>query len=116
MQRFLDFRNILNREQTLEQRDIDRLGRAPAPSAPGHQAGTVPKGIDVLTLAKVRQEFKGVPPEGFSAEEMGARIGASRSTARRYLEYMTTTKEVWADLIYGTVGRPERRYFPETGD
>jgi response regulator of citrate/malate metabolism len=50
---------------------------------------------------------------GFSAEEVGELIGASRSTARRYLEYMTTTGEVYADVVYGSVGRPERHYFAQ---
>ena len=41
---------------------------------------------------------------------MGSIIGASRSTARRYLEYLTSTEEVKTEVNYGSVGRPERRY------
>jgi CitB family two-component system response regulator CitT len=41
---------------------------------------------------------------------MGEKMGASRTTARRYLEYITSTGEVTAELEYGIVGRPERRY------
>jgi len=67
----------------------------------------------VLTLGKVQQVFQKNNPNGLSAEEAGERIGASRSTARRYLEYMITTGELRADLIYGSVGRPERRYFSQ---
>ncbi|MGB2130978.1 MAG: two-component system response regulator, partial [Marinobacterium sp.] len=45
-----------------------------------------------------------------SAEEVGTAIGASRTTARRYLEYLVSTRELEAGVNYGSVGRPERRY------
>lgn len=69
----------------------------------------MPKGIDPLTLQKVIDIMKTVE-DGISAEEMGEKMGASRTTARRYLEYITSTGEVTAELEYGIVGRPERRY------
>ncbi|MDC3423302.1 response regulator [Aquibacillus sp. 3ASR75-11] len=68
-----------------------------------------PKGIDPLTLKKV----KGIMYEvdaGITAEEMGTKIGASRTTARRYLEYLISIGEGTAELEYGIVGRPERKY------
>ena len=49
--------------------------------------------------------------DGITAEALGLEVGVSRSTARRYLEYLASEKLVYAELIYGTVGRPERRYF-----
>lgn len=113
--RFYNYRCLLDREETLEQRDIDALSSGTGPAGDA-VSDNVPKGIDVLTLAKVRHLFDSVPPDGFSAEEVGEGMGASRSTARRYLEYMTTTGELRADLIYGSVGRPERRYFPQKPD
>lgn len=68
------------------------------------------KGIDPLTLQKVRgillQNL-----EGISAEQMGEKMGASRTTARRYLEYLISTDECFAELDYGIVGRPERNYY-----
>ena len=116
MNRFVQYRRLLHqgttRGKTMEQKDIDELSQPLAPSGDALEE-QVPKGIDVLTLAKVRQSFDGVGADGFSAEDVGEKIGASRSTARRYLEYMTTTGELRADVIYGSVGRPERRYFPQ---
>lgn len=109
---FLNYHYLLQKEETLEQKDIDELGHI-LQKPVTVQADDVPKGIDVLTLKKVKQVFKKTGPDGFSAEEVGGKIGASRSTARRYLEYMITTEELRADLIYGSVGRPERRYFPQ---
>jgi len=94
----------------LEQRDIDRLLHAQIPLAADAGSMPVPKGIDPLTLNKVRQVFDEPQITDLSAEDVGKTIGASRSTARRYLEYLTTEGYLKADLIYGVVGRPERRY------
>lgn len=93
---------------TLEQKDVDRLLHAQIPT----EADSVvaPKGIDPLTLTKVRHVFADPQPADLSAEEVGRAIGTSRSTARRYLEYLITEGYLKADLIYGVVGRPERRY------
>ncbi|PSW16396.1 two-component system response regulator [Photobacterium rosenbergii] len=69
----------------------------------------LPKGIDGLTLDKIRAVFS-APSTLLNAEEVGQQIGASRTTARRYLEYMVSTDELSAEVSYGSVGRPERRY------
>ncbi|MFC0014002.1 MULTISPECIES: response regulator [Allobacillus] len=68
-----------------------------------------PKGIDPLSLQKVNKILK--EEKGITAEEMGKRMGASRTTARRYLEYLISIGECYAELEYGIVGRPERRYY-----
>lgn len=70
-----------------------------------------PKGIDPSTMVKIREQLEHTAA-GFTAEEMGAACGMSRSTARRYLEYLVSEKLARAELLYGTIGRPERRYFP----
>ena len=104
----------LSGRDKLEQRDIDQLIHAHTGTPDAleeHQQ--VPKGIDLITLRKIRQVFSTYTSAGYSAEEVGDLIGASRSTARRYLEYMTTTGEVYADVVYGSVGRPERHYFAQ---
>ena len=62
-----------------------------------------------MTLDKIRCLFKQETGQ-LTADEAGEKIGASRTTARRYLEYLITTGELVADLSYGTVGRPERSY------
>ena len=69
----------------------------------------LPKGIDGVTLEKVRQLF--INEKQLTADQAGELIGASRTTARRYLEYLISSGELSADLSYGNVGRPERTYF-----
>ena len=67
-----------------------------------------PKGIDEITLNKVKDALK-QSQRAMTAEEMGKKIGVSRTTARRYLEYLISTNVVRAELEYG-IGRPERKY------
>ena len=68
----------------------------------------LPKGIDSVTLDKVRELF--IEHADITADNAGGLIGASRTTARRYLEHLISSGELVADLNYGTVGRPERTY------
>ncbi|WP_152656952.1 response regulator [Oceanobacillus sp. CFH 90083] len=67
-----------------------------------------PKGIDELTLKKVKDVLQ-KSSEGMTAEKVGKKLGVSRTTARRYLEYLISVEYVRAELEYG-VGRPERKY------
>jgi len=111
LERFSEYRQQLHGRSPLDQGDIDRLLHPYKESKPGEPA--LPKGIDPLTLKKIRAVFAEPHAEGFSAEEVGEKVGASRTTARRYLEYLTATGHLTAELIYGAVGRPERKYFAE---
>lgn len=45
-----------------------------------------------------------------AAEEIGEQMGASRTTDSRYLEDLVSIGEGQADLEYGIVGRPVRKY------
>jgi two-component system, CitB family, response regulator len=69
----------------------------------------LPKGIDRITLEKVISILT-KDNIGYTAEDLGQLIGASRTTARRYLEYLVSEEKVSADITYGGVGRPERIY------
>ncbi|MER3126581.1 response regulator [Bacillus pumilus] len=71
----------------------------------------LPTGINSLTLDKVKT-LMASENSGVTAEEIGEKMGASRTTARRYVEYLVTTGECRAELAYGIIGRPERKYYP----
>ncbi|WP_120512363.1 response regulator [Photobacterium salinisoli] len=100
--------------QSLVQSDVDGLlqpapADQPAPQASAPGTSRLPKGIDGLTLDKIRSVFTD-PNINLNAEQVGQEIGASRTTARRYLEYLVSTDELSAEVSYGSVGRPERKY------
>ena len=70
----------------------------------------LPKGVDQLTLQKILKAFRANIGTAFTAQQMGDLVGVSRSTARRYLEYLLEAEQVSADQSYGSIGRPERCY------
>jgi two-component system CitB family response regulator len=76
----------------------------------GYKDAYLPKGIDKLTLDKIASFIQQQGAMEVTAEELGQRVGVSRSTSRRYLEYLVAKGELVADISYGTVGRPERVY------
>ncbi|MDT8419071.1 MAG: response regulator [Desulfuromonadales bacterium] len=108
LQKYYDYFSRLQSGGALNQKDVDRLLHAQRASE--SCSGAIPKGIDALTLTKVRKVFDDTQLTDLNAEEVGNRVGISRSTARRYLEFLATEGFLRADLIYGVVGRPERRY------
>ncbi|MGY0691923.1 HTH domain-containing protein [Virgibacillus sp. FSP13] len=102
---------FLASKEVMEQEDIDSVTRIndvarSNPTSNSH----LPKGIDSITLNDIRQLLKSNRQNGITAVELGKQVGTSRSTARRYLEYLVSIKEARPTLKYGNVGRPERQY------
>lgn len=114
--RYLEQKELFAEKDEMEQRDIDKLlGFVQNHSDVSIQPeGSFPKGIDPLTLIKMLDFLISAPASGVTAMEAGNAVGVSRSTSRRYLEYLVSTGEAKAKLNYGEIGRPERRYIPWT--
>lgn len=101
---------LSQKQQFINRVDIDQsMADAMLNSTSLATISRLPKGIDGVTLEKVRQLFTN--KNQLTADQAGELIGASRTTARRYLEYLISSGELSADLSYGSVGRPERTYF-----
>jgi two-component system, CitB family, response regulator CitT len=101
-------KRILASTDVVDQAMLDSIFRMPSTETTSDVS--LPKGINELTLSNVLEIVKSLP-EGTTAEEMGERLGASRTTARRYMEHLISTGKMKAELEYGIVGRPERKYF-----
>ncbi|WP_332696892.1 response regulator [Halalkalibacter lacteus] len=110
LERYRHQKSMLASRDEMEQEEIDRLTGTKTLEGDEGSTGDLPKGIDRITLDKIKQIMKENRDNGLTAVQVGKEIGASRSTARRYLEYMVSVKEVKAEQKYGDVGRPERRY------
>ncbi|WP_203835919.1 response regulator [Winogradskya humida] len=79
----------------------------------GSPHDSLPKGLDEHTLDLVLGVLRDLAaPAGLSAAEVAARIGASRVTARRYLEHLADAGRVIRNPRYGSPGRPEVEYRP----
>lgn len=74
------------------------------------QLNDLPTGINSITLQKIKNALRAAQ-KGMTAEELGEKMGASRTTARRYAEFLVSQEEALAELEYGIIGRPERKYY-----
>ena len=111
--RFKVQKKLLREREELDQQEIDRLtGAQAAVSQEKDNEGKLPKGIDQITLNKIKIVLQQSSDLGLNALDAGNKVGVSRSTARRYLEYLVSINEAAAQLKYGDIGRPERKYIP----
>ncbi|WP_375754062.1 response regulator [Vibrio sp. HN007] len=111
LETYLGKREKLSHTTDIDQAMVDKFLSTESASSETSSLPTktvLPKGIDAVTLDKIRALFNS--QDDFTADVAGEAIGASRTTARRYLEFLITNGELEADLSYGTVGRPERSY------
>ncbi|MCH8531249.1 MAG: response regulator [Saccharospirillum sp.] len=108
LKRFKQERTLLQSQSELSQQELDAALKRSA-SIAINDSPRLPKGIDKLTLDAVTEKLSQTPV-AITAMTLAEGMGASRSTARRYLEYLVAQGQVKAELVYGEVGRPERRY------
>jgi two-component system CitB family response regulator len=109
LRKFFEHRNKLKDITNLDQSNVDQIIH------PAQESGQIdermPKSINPLTLERIEDEVKKIDDDGVNAEVMGLQVGISRTTARRYLEFLVSRGTVKPSLVYGSVGRPERLYF-----
>jgi response regulator of citrate/malate metabolism len=104
---FLEYRERLGTGPVVAQDDVDGLLeslRAPA------EAGGLPKGVSRESLDAVCAALAGAGVAGRTAAEVADAVGASRVTARRYLEYLAETGLAERAARYGSAGRPQTEY------
>lgn len=106
---YASYKKQMGSAGTLTQEEADRLFRKSAPAV-AMGGDDVPKGIDTVTLKSILTIFEEGSNSVMSATEMGNAVGVSRTTARKYLEYLISEGILTIHLDYGTKGRPERKY------
>ena len=104
-------RRQLHNSNLVNQDKVDTLFRTISHSNTANdvQMNSLPKGIDKHTLKMVRSKIQNVNGS-LNADELGQLVGISYSTMRRYLEYLVSCNEMEVEVLYGSVGRPERKY------
>lgn len=108
IEKYKENRRLFNSISEVDQEVVDHFFGQSAVKQ--QQRIDFPPGIDYLTLDKVSAVLK-KEDGGLTADKVGEKMGASRTTARRYLEYMVSIKKASVEQVYGVVGRPERHYF-----
>ncbi|MBB4825038.1 response regulator of citrate/malate metabolism [Sporosarcina luteola] len=108
---YVSFQELLQQSTLFNQQEVDRLFRMmPSEGQAEQTAGHLPKGIDPLTLQEILGFLASHLGEPIGATAISQSVGASRSTVRRYMEYLVATRQAEAIQHYGGVGRPLRQY------
>ncbi|MCF6411375.1 response regulator [Pseudalkalibacillus salsuginis] len=114
LERFKETINQYKKKKVMlqETADVDQslLDRVFGKGVKEPERSNLPPGIDAMTLKKVKKLLED-NKEGITSEKAGEILGASRTTARRYLEYLVGIEQATVEQVYGIVGRPERRYY-----
>lgn len=103
------YHSLTGRTRPWQQEDLDTLLSLKSRSPSWANNRAIPKGLQLKCLNDVETFLKS-NPDTYSAQEVGDNLGISRSTARRYLEFLTMTERVVVEYAYRRVGRPEKRY------
>jgi len=111
LKQYGEVKGQLNQNQLVNQENIDGLFRSNnrLKLVTSNPKVTHPKGIDKHTLKLVRSKIQNIE-KSLSADEFSQMVGISYSTMRRYLEYLVSLEEMEVEILYGSVGRPERKY------
>ncbi|MFA1819755.1 response regulator [Virgibacillus oceani] len=110
--RYQDYVKLIQYKRSFTQKDVDEIfgsssvdgGKEASP------AQRLPKGVDPLTLQEIINFLEDDAYEPMTSTKISKSLGMSRSTVRRYMEYLVTINKVDAALNYGNVGRPLRQY------
>jgi len=97
--------NLINKETVLKQDELDAslLNRGK------NFMGKMPKGLEKITLYNVWQEI--IKIDGtFTTEEISKKIGISRVSIRKYLEFLKSINVLHLELNRGCLGRPVYKY------
>ena len=105
LERYAAYRLQIGGDEASSQQEVDRV----LATLRGSDPSTLPKGMSPDSLDAVIMVLR-PSAESLSATEVAAMVGASRVTARRYLEYLADCALVYRRSRYGSAGRPEVEY------
>jgi CitB family two-component system response regulator MalR len=97
---------FMKNQDVLSQTELDRrILRKDQP------VGTeLPKGLDRNTLKIVWEAIQAVSGDNFTTEEMAKRVGISRVSMRKYLNFLRKLDMLNLEVTFGAIGRPVYKY------
>jgi response regulator of citrate/malate metabolism len=105
LERYAAYRHQHQGDVASGQHEVDRM----LATLRGNDASSLPKGMSLESLDAVVGVMRH-STQGLSAAQVAAAVGASRVTARRYLEHLADSAMVVRHSRYGGAGRPEVEY------
>ncbi len=113
LERFLQLVHQLRHVKVLDQQALDRLYNLPASDTPTAPAT---KGIEPNTLELVQRVFSEGGDRNWSVDDVVEKVGISKTTGRRYLEYCVEVGFIAVEMQYGNIGHPRRLYRKIAGE
>jgi two-component system response regulator DctR len=101
--------SLTGRTRPWQQEDLDSLIAMKSRDPNRADKRAIPKGLQLKCLNDVESHLR-ENEDSFSAQEVADALGLSRSTARRYLEFLAMSDRVVIEYAYRKIGRPEKRY------
>ena len=106
LEQYVRYREQMAASNTLGQSDVDAMLATLRPTL---SSADLPKGLTMTTLTRVSATVRDAE-HPMSASELAELIGASRVTARRYLEHLADSGLLERDTRFGRTGRPKVEY------
>lgn len=97
---------LLNTKDNISQQDLDRIFL----SISNNSGRSLQKGLNQLTLNRVSRFMDENAGKALTAEDIAGKLGLTKVTVRRYLDYLESIGYIIKDLEYGAVGRPLYKY------
>ena len=110
LESFIARQEVFNDSASFDQKMIDDLINVAGAGASKAESKELPKGIQEITLNRVREYMKVNSARELTNEEIADDIGVSRVTARRYMTYLLEQREINGRMNYDTGGRPSMLY------
>jgi two-component system, CitB family, response regulator MalR len=98
---FMKQQNILSQDQ-LDKKILNR--------DQVHLTVGLPKGLDRKTLEVIEARIRDSKGNTFTTEEMAGKVGISRVSMRKYLEFLNQSGILEVRISYGSIGRPVYQY------
>ena len=102
LEKFLSRQDAFHDLESFSQQHIDAI----LSSGSSKTIEQLPKGIQDQTLETVRNFLERNPDTEFTGEEIADKVGLSRVTVRRYMNFLLEKGEISGNMNYETGGRP----------
>lgn len=107
IEKYLSMKRVLHSEAQLSQVELDKI-LSPKPVQSTQQL--LEKGLQEQTLTMIQNYLCEHPDVYLSSNEIAGKVGLSRITVRRYMNYLLENHEIVSQVDYSTGGRPSIKY------
>jgi len=106
LEKYLNRYQLLKNFKEVNQKDLDKI----TSTDNSNKNNGIKKGLHKYTLKKIKDYMKEKNDSYHSSDEVAEKLGFSKVTVRKYLEYLVEIGEVTVEVEYGAIGRPSHRY------